>query len=173
MKRLVIEEEKIIHNLEVIGEKSGGAPLIAVLKANAYGLGMLPMADLLRRQGVKRFGVTEPEDAVALRDGGFLDEEILMLRSTAVKEDIEKILSSTATAAIGSYDAAVALNGMAEEKTFVFLSYCWRNMHWRQRGLLGEEVRRSTGMGAGGYNISLGKSKWFSLAGVWVKLGED
>lgn len=65
------------------------------------------------------------------------------------------------------------LNGMAEEKTFVFLSYCWRNMHWRQRGLLGEEVRRSTGMGAGGYNISLGKSKWFSLAGVWVKLGED
>ena len=53
MKRLVIEEEKIIHNLEVIGEKSGGAPLIAVLKANAYGLGMLPMADLLRRQGVK------------------------------------------------------------------------------------------------------------------------
>ena len=119
MKRLVIEEEKIIHNLEVIGEKSGGAPLIAVLKANAYGLGMLPMADLLRRQGVKRFGVTEPEDAVALRDGGFLDEEILMLRSTAVKEDIEKILSSTATAAIGSYDAAVAVNGMAEEAGMV------------------------------------------------------
>ncbi len=119
MKRLVIEEEKIIHNLEVIGEKSGGAPLIAVLKANAYGLGMLPMANLLRRQGVKRFGVTEPEDAVALRDGGFLDEEILMLRSTAVKEDIEKILSSTATAAIGSYDAAVAVNGMAEEAGMV------------------------------------------------------
>ena len=89
------------------------------LKANAYGLGMLPMADLLRRQGVKRFGVTEPEDAVALRDGGFLDEEILMLRSTAVKEDIEKILSSTATAAIGSYDAAVAVNGMAEEAGMV------------------------------------------------------
>ena len=119
MKRLVIEEEKIIHNLEVIGERSGGALLIAVLKANAYGLGMLPMADLLRRQGVKRFGVTEPEDAVALRDGGFLDEEILMLRSTAVKEDIEKILSSTATAAIGSYDAAVAVNGMAEEAGMV------------------------------------------------------
>ena len=70
MKRLVIEEEKIIHNLEVIGEKSGGAPLIAVLKANAYGLGMLPMADLLRRQGVKRFGVTEPEDAVRRFFGG-------------------------------------------------------------------------------------------------------
>ena len=37
---LVIEEEKIIHNLEVIGERSGGAPLIAVLKANAYGHGL-------------------------------------------------------------------------------------------------------------------------------------
>ena len=93
MKRLVIEEEKIIHNLEVIGEKSGGAPLIAVLKANAYGLGMLPMADLLRRQGVKRFGVTEPEDAVALRDGGFLtmDEGYFLHLTDVGREVAEQI----------------------------------------------------------------------------------
>lgn len=115
MKQLVIEKEKIIHNLEVIGDKAGGAPLIAVLKANAYGLGLTQLAALLQQQGVKRFGVTEPEDAVRLRDAGFVDEEIIMLRSTAVAEDIQKIIASTATAAIGSYDAAVALNGLAEK----------------------------------------------------------
>ena len=70
MTRLVIEKDKIVHNLQVIREKAGGGELIAVLKADAYGLGLLPMAGLLREQGVRRFGVTEPRDAARLREAG-------------------------------------------------------------------------------------------------------
>lgn len=116
MKTLVIEKEKILHNLDVIRDKAGSSDVIAVLKANAYGMGLCQMAALLRENGVRRFAVTEPDDAVILRDAGFADEEILLLRSTAVAEDIRKIITSTATASIGSYDAAVALNGMAEKE---------------------------------------------------------
>ena len=74
MTRLVIETEKIIHNVRLIQEKAGGGQLIAVLKADAYGLGLLPMAGLLRDQGVRRFGVTEPREAARLREAGFVDE---------------------------------------------------------------------------------------------------
>ncbi len=116
MTRLVIEKDKIVHNLQVIREKAGGGELIAVLKADAYGLGLLPMAGLLREQGVRRFGVTEPRDAARLREAGFVEEEILMLRSTSLREDIQIIVDSLATAAVGSYDAAVALSGAAEEQ---------------------------------------------------------
>ena len=116
MTRLVIETEKIIHNVRLIQEKAGGGQLIAVLKADAYGLGLLPMAGLLRDQGVRRFGVTEPRDAARLREAGFVEEEILMLRSTSLREDIQIIVDSLATAAVGSYDAAVALSGVAEEQ---------------------------------------------------------
>ena len=90
-----------------------------MLKANAYGLGLCQMAEVLREQGVKRFGVTEPVDAVQLRNAGFMEEEIIMLRSTSVEEEIRQIITSTATAAIGSYDAAVALNGLAEKEGIV------------------------------------------------------
>lgn len=113
MKTLVIEKEKITHNLGVIDVKSGGAPMIAVLKANAYGLGLCQMAKILAESGVRRWAVTEPQDAVTLRDAGFAEQEILILRSTSQKDDVAKIISSTSTATIGSYDAAVALNGMA------------------------------------------------------------
>ena len=119
MKELVIEKDKVVHNIQVIQKKAQGASLIAVLKANAYGLGLCQMAEVLREQGVKRFGVTEPVDAVQLRNAGFMEEEIIMLRSTSVEEEIRQIITSTATAAIGSYDAAVALNGLAEKEGIV------------------------------------------------------
>ena len=119
MKALIVERDRVLHNLGKIKEASGNAPVIAVLKANAYGLGLCQMANLLRDNGVRRFAVTDPRDALRLRDSGIVDEEILILRSTACEDDIEKIITACATATIGSYDAAVALNGMAEKEGMV------------------------------------------------------
>lgn len=116
MKYLLVETDKIIANIEKIREKAGGSELIAVLKANAYGLGLQEIYPILRQCGVRKLAVTEPDDAITLRQIGAEEEEILILRSTACAEDIEKILESCATASIGSYDAAVALNGMAEQR---------------------------------------------------------
>ncbi len=116
MKTLLVERNKIRANLEVIKEQAAKAQVIAVLKANAYGLGLEEMARLCREAGIRRFAVTEPEDAVRLRDWGFGEEEILVLRSTANEEEIEKILQAGATATVGSYDAALALNGLAESR---------------------------------------------------------
>lgn len=116
MKTLLIEKNKILNNLQVIKTAAGDAELIAVLKINAYGLGLQEMAQLCREAGVRRFAVTEPEDAVRLRNWGFQEEEILILRSTACEEDIKLILQAGATATVGSYDAALALNGIAESQ---------------------------------------------------------
>lgn len=114
MKVLMVDKDKLLHNLDRIKSASGSGNLIAVLKANAYGLDLRQMAELLREAQVRRFAVAEPLDAVRLRDWGFTEEEILILRSTACEEDIKHILSACATATIGSYDAAVTLNGIAE-----------------------------------------------------------
>ena len=116
MKYLLIETEKIISNIECIREAAGDSEFIAVLKANAYGLGIRELYPILRQNNVRRLAVTEPDDAILLRQLGAQDEEIIILRSTACEEDIEKILQSCATASIGSYDAAVALNGLAEKQ---------------------------------------------------------
>ena len=103
MKTLLVEKNKIRANLETVKAKAGKAQVIAVLKANAYGLGLREMAQLCREASIRRFAVTEPEDAVRLRDWGFGEEEIIVLRSTANAQEIQQILQSGATATVGSY----------------------------------------------------------------------
>ena len=94
MKTLIVEKNKIRNNLDAIKAAAGKAEIIAVLKINAYGLGLQQMAELCREAGIRRFAVTEPRDAVRLRDWGFTEEEILILRSTACEEDIKLILET-------------------------------------------------------------------------------
>lgn len=119
MNILTIDTAKILSNLEVVQKAAGNADVIPVLKANAYGMDLHQMATLLQSRGVRRFAVTEPADAQRLRNWGFHEEEILVLRSTTCEEDVRTLLSACATATVGSYDAAVALNGMAEAQGMV------------------------------------------------------
>jgi alanine racemase len=92
---------------------------MAVLKNNAYGLGLLPMANFWRELGVRRFGVGDPADAALLRGEGFTQEEILLLRSTAAPEEINALLDNNVIATVGSQEAAIALSGIAEKRSAV------------------------------------------------------
>ena len=53
-------------NYSKIASAVAPARVMAVLKANAYGLGARPIADALASAGVDRFGVAEPYEALAL-----------------------------------------------------------------------------------------------------------
>ena len=44
--------------------------IMAVIKANAYGHGAVPVARTLLAEGVQRFGVALPEEGVELRQAG-------------------------------------------------------------------------------------------------------
>ncbi len=113
-KYLVVERQKVRNNIAQIKKRAGSAEIYGVLKGNAYGFGLLEMAYLLREEGVSSFAVTEVRDLVILRNAGFVDEEILMLRSTALEEELSKLIEYHAVCTVGSYEAAVALNGMAD-----------------------------------------------------------
>ena len=114
-KYLVVEREKVRSNIKKVRQRAGSATVYGVLKGNAYGFGLLEMADMLRDEGISHFAVTEPRDLVILRNSGFVDEEVLVMRSTSIPEEIEKIIEYNGVATIGSYDAAVAINGIAEK----------------------------------------------------------
>lgn len=142
MKALIVETEKIKSNIVKIREKAGGAEIIGVLKGNGYGLGLLPLARAIRDEGISRFAVTEPEDALKLRDGGFTEEEILILRSTAVQSEVQMIIESGATATIGSHDAAVALNGIAEKDNTIVDAHIEIDTGMGRYGFLPDETDR-------------------------------
>ena len=98
MRKLVIERAAVKHNLSIIKERAAGAVIYGVLTGDGGGAGIVPMAKLLRAEGIGRFAVYEVKEAEKLRQAGFEDEEILMLRSTTDREELEQLVEELAEA---------------------------------------------------------------------------
>ena len=64
---LTIDLDGLIANYRRLRELAGGAECAAVVKADAYGLGVVEAAPALRREGCKTFFVATPAEAKALR----------------------------------------------------------------------------------------------------------
>lgn len=138
MKHLVIDRRAVKSNIKAVKERADGAAIYADLSANASGMGILEIARLLRDDGVHTYAVSDPKDALELRNNGFTEERIMMLRSTADPKELEELIDLKVICTIGSYDAAVALNGLAEaRKTVVEV-----------------QIKVDTGLGRYGFNSS-------------------
>jgi alanine racemase len=61
-----IDRSALVHNLGVVREKIGGAEILAVVKANAYGHGLVGVAEAVADE-VQLFGVANLEEALTLR----------------------------------------------------------------------------------------------------------
>lgn len=116
MKNLVINKRTIRANVKTVKEKAGSQEIFADLSGDAFGLGLIETADILRDEGIRNFIISDPKDAVLLRGHGFVDETIMMARSTADGEELSELLDLGVICTVGSYDAAVAINGIAEER---------------------------------------------------------
>lgn len=119
MKALVIEKEAIRNNIAVVRARAGSAAIYAVLSGDGQGLGLIELATLCREAGIGRFAVHQAEEAVALRKAGFVEEEILMLRSTTDREELGLLMDNNIVCAMGSAEAAAALNAIAAERATV------------------------------------------------------
>src|SRR5260370_2922539 len=62
-----IDQRSLRYNAAVVRERIGSAELLAVVKADAYGHGMIGVAQALGND-VKLFGVANLEEAIALRN---------------------------------------------------------------------------------------------------------
>jgi alanine racemase len=135
MKTLVIDKLAVKKNIAVLKRRAEKAAIYAVLTGDAHGAGLVEMALLLRDEGIVRYAVSEPEDAAALRRAGLTEEEILMLRSTTDREELEQLLDLNVVCTVGSAETAMALNGVAEARSAVVETH----------------IQVDTGMGFGGF----------------------
>ena len=137
MKTLVIEREAVKNNIGVIKERAGEAVIYAVLTGDGQGAGLVELARLLREEGIGRFAVSEPAEAAALRRAGFVEEEILMLRPTVDRAELEQLIDLNVVCTVGSADTGMALNGAAEARSTVVEAH----------------IQVDTGMGFGGFLV--------------------
>ncbi len=119
MKNLVIDKKAIKDNLSAVKQRARGVQIWADLTGDAFGLGLITTAKLLREEGIRAFAVSDPRDAEALRSAGFTDETLMMLRSTADEKELARLMDLNVICTVGSYEAAVVLNGLAEERKSV------------------------------------------------------
>lgn len=68
--RLTIDLDAITHNVQVLQAKAGDASVMAVVKGDAYGHGLLPSARAALRGGAQWLGVAQLDEALALRAAG-------------------------------------------------------------------------------------------------------
>lgn len=107
-----IDRAALHHNLKQITEQTMlSASLMAMVKANAYGHGLLPIVDCIRDQ-VSHFGVASIDEALALKSRE-VDQPILLFgvpRGEAIEEAIQNGISL----AISSLEQAREISQRAE-----------------------------------------------------------
>ena len=116
MKALIVEKENLKNNLrivrDIINKDKKKPKLIAVIKGNGYGLGLIEYANFLVDNGVDFFAVATVEEAIKLRENG-ITQDILMMSSTAVKEDIELLIKNKIILTVGSKEAGKTIEEIA------------------------------------------------------------
>ena len=138
MRKLVIDRAAIKNNLTVIKDRAAGAAIYGVLTGDGQGVGTAALAQLLRDEGIGRFAVSEVSEAEALRQAGFVDEEILMLRATTDREELERLVDLNVVCTVSSVDTGMALNALAGNRSTVAEAH----------------IQVDTGMGFGGFLVS-------------------
>ena len=97
---LEVDGGAIARNLHRVQAKlPEGTAMIAVVKADAYGHGVLPIAARLRREGVGTLAVAGVREVETLRRGGDTGE-ILVLGAPPRGEELREALSLTPTLAV-------------------------------------------------------------------------
>lgn len=84
----VIKRDALRHNLAVARRHAGSARMLAVIKANAYGHGLVPVAEAL--EAADMFGVTDVLEAQSLRSAG-CHKDILVLQGLISEQDVRAV----------------------------------------------------------------------------------
>ena len=124
-----IDLNAIRHNFRVLRKLAGTAKILTVIKADAYGHGMLAVARVLVQEKVDFIGLSNLDEGITLRKAGIKTPALLF--ETTLAEQAEDIIDYELTPTVCTYELAAALNRYAQKR----------------RRMLDIHVKVDTGMG--------------------------
>ena len=110
MKKLIVSREDLKNNISIIKKIANTAGqdefttkprIIAVVKGNGMGLGLVEYSKFLVENGIDFLAVANVEEALSLRDAG-VNQEILMLTPVLDKEEITLLIENNIILTISS-----------------------------------------------------------------------
>ncbi len=116
MKKLKISKEDLLYNLSLIKSKVGEeTKIIAVVKANAMGLGLIEFSKFLIENGIEYLAVANYEEALILREAE-IQQEIMLLSEVYDKNEIANLLDNNIILTIGNLEEKEIIENIACEK---------------------------------------------------------
>ena len=112
-KKIIVSCDDLRINMSIL-KKTVKTPIIAVIKGDGYGLGLVGFAEKLKECGISFFAVSEAEEAVKLKDAGFLEEKILLLTPQHDEEVIKALIEKDVILTVSSFDNALSYSKIAE-----------------------------------------------------------
>jgi len=131
-----IDLNAVSHNLKVIKDISRNLPLIAVVKADAYGHGAVEISGRLIRDGVEYLAVAFTGEAEELRDAG-INTPIVVL----FDPDVEDIFKYSLIPVISDKKTAVVLSKEAERRNTALNVHLKIDTGMGRLGLTGDPVK--------------------------------
>ncbi len=112
-----IDLGRLRRNLRAVRRRLGreSAEVLAVVKADAYGHGMLPVAQTLAKEGVRFFGVVSLKEALALR--GACSEAQILVMGSFHRGEVARYIEHRITPTISSLEDAEVFAKGARAKT--------------------------------------------------------
>jgi alanine racemase len=105
-----IDRSALRHNAKVVRERIGSAEMLAVVKANAYGHGLMGVAETLR-DDAQLFGVANLEEAIALRERFHLP---VMILGPSLPEELAMIVERGFIPTVSTFQEAEAFDRIGE-----------------------------------------------------------
>ena len=131
VNRVLVSRSALAHNFALCSRASGNAPVMAMVKADAYGHGMLECARVFSSCGAAAFGVAEVVEGVRLRQAN-IKEEIFILAGL-LPEFAETILQYQLTPVLVDTHSLEALDRAARNHG------CTLNVHLKMDAGMGRQ----------------------------------
>ena len=111
--RLTIDLDQLASNYHAIQEKVGDKKVMAVLKANAYGHGIVEIGRFFEQIGIPYFSVAYLEEAIELRQAGI--KTPILVFGGIVQEQIDAYLENQLTITAPSVEKLQMIDARAAE----------------------------------------------------------
>lgn len=111
LTRATIDVQRLAENYRFIRETASSSKLMAVIKANAYGHGMLELAPMLRSLGTEFLGVAFADEGARLRAEGDNGDIFVMVPS--VGDEAETVVVNDLHSAVSTFEFAAKVSEYA------------------------------------------------------------
>ncbi|MBR6033171.1 MAG: alanine racemase [Clostridia bacterium] len=124
MKTLVIKKEDLTNNINEIKKfalknetkkNDKEYEIIAVVKGNGYGIGLIQYASVLVEQGIHYLAVSSPEEAIEIKKAG-INANVILLASICNESEVKELIENDVILTIGSKEAAIVANKLSNDR---------------------------------------------------------